>query len=160
MLNQSKYTALVGSFILLSAPAFAIPGPSVSYGANPVWSVGGDIGNAYDGGTASPNISVSGQDTVITDLIITHGRYDYFEFACFYLLEMSTSSGTLAKYYVQAESGTWTSLDPFSVSLRSGIRVPDGETLTMTATLEHSNNTTRCQSTTIHYTLSGYYAEP
>ncbi len=160
MLRLSKYAALVGSVALLGAPALAIPGPTVSYGANPVWSVGGDVGNAYAGGTASPSISVAGQDAVITDLVITHGRYDYYEFACFYLLELSTSSGTLAKYYVQAESGSWTSLAPFSISMRSGIRVPDGETLTLTATGEYSNNSSRCLATTIHYTLSGYYAEP
>jgi len=160
MLRLSKYAALIGSVALLGAPALAIPGPTVSYGANPVWSVGGDMGNAYDGGTASPSISVAGQDTVITDLTITHGRHDYVEYGCLYFLELTTSTETVAKYSIQLVVGNWSPIQPFNFTMRSGIRVPDGETLTLTATNDYANNTTRCQASTIHYTLSGYYAEP
>ena len=160
MLKLSKHAALIGSAAFLGGPVFAIPGPTVSYGANPVWSVGGDMGNAYDGGTASPSISVAGQDTVITDLTITHGRYDYIEFGCAYFLELTTSTETIAKYSIQLVVGNWRPIEPFNFTMQSGIRVPDGETLTMTATFDYSGDQNRCQASTIHYTLSGYYAEP
>jgi len=156
MLKLSKYAALIGTSSLLCAPAFAIPGPSVSYGANPIWSVGGDL-SLYSSDTVTLNVAQTGQELIITDLVFTVRTSEY---SCMILgtIEISDSSSTLGSYSVRGArygEGQGDSV----ISMNSGIRLQEGENLVVTTTnIWHSN----CSSgnSRVHYSLSGYYAEP
>jgi hypothetical protein len=156
MLKLSKYAALIGTGALLCAPAFAIPGPSVSYGANPIWSVGGDL-NIISSDSVTLNVAQTGQELIITDLVFTVATS---EFSCMVLgtVELSDSTSTLASYSVRAARYGEGQADS-AISMNSGIRVQEGESLVVsTANIWESSCSTT--ATRVHYSLSGYYAEP
>jgi len=123
-------------FSLSSSEAVGYPaGSAISMGTNPVWSVGG-LPLATETITAPPD-----QDMIITD--VHFGNTD----AQWLRVEMSLPSGSLAAF--SSDSPT----DRHLWSLRSGIRIPAGETLTMAFEGYYGLGSSR-------YTVSGYYARP
>ena len=156
MLKLSNYAAIIGTGALLCAPAFAIPGPSVSYGANPIWSVGGDL-SITGSDSVTINVAQTGQELIITDLVFTVATSSY---NCMVIgtVELADSTSTLGSYSVRGArygEGQGDSV----VSMSSGIRVQEGESLVVsTANVWESSCSTT--ATRVHYSLSGYYAEP
>jgi hypothetical protein len=156
MLRLSKCTALLGLCTMLSVPAHAIPGPSVSYGANPVWSVGGNL-NIYSSDTVTLTVAQTGQELIVTDLALTVSTSQY---DCMVVgnVELSDSTGTLGSYSVRGsryqEGQPDTSI---IISMNSGIRIQEGENLVITTANVWQND---CSSSTtrVHYSFSGYYA--
>jgi hypothetical protein len=129
-------TLAVGlGFSLSLSDAIGYPASAVSLGTNPVWSVGGT--------PSSTEIltAPADQDMIITDVHFANTDGSWLR------LEMHTS-GT----YVAGFSSDDTS-DRTVASLRSGIRVPAGQALTMNFEAHYGLGSSR-------YTVSGYYAQP
>ncbi len=165
MFRLSKYAALIGTSALLCSNANAIPGASVSYGANPVWSAAGYLSDLMTDATASPSIVVSGQDTIITDLVISGATGT--SGTCFSsgVLTIDDSTGTLAMFGVNISTGSARSTKEavFLAPLGAGIRIAEGESVSLSIDWTMFTNSAYCSSSQgaqIMYTLSGYYAEP
>jgi hypothetical protein len=152
MLKLSKYAIIFGTGALLCTPAFAIPGPSVSYGANPVWAVGGTVQNTSSTIATAP----SDQVLIVTDLLLS-----MTEASCSSTLSIETSGGdTLGVFRLVSRKWSWHGsygntgnyTQPSSVehSFGSGLPIPLSQDLYLT----ESGN---CD---VAYTVSGYYAEP
>jgi hypothetical protein len=128
-------TLAVGlGFSLSSSDAIGYPaGAAVSLGSNPVWSTGGTP--AASAVVASP----VGKDLIITDFVAggTNG---------YHRVVLMLSDGTIL-------AGFGANVGVSNVNFESGIRVPAGDTLTMTFASNYSRSDFR-------YTLSGYYAQP
>ena len=129
-------TLAVGlGFSLASSEAVGYPaGAAVSLGVNPVWSTGGTPLATQV--LASP----VGTDLIITDFVVG-GTSGYHR------VSFTLSDGTIVGGF-GADSGEVT-----NVNFESGIRVPAGDTLTMSFISYYSRNDFR-------YTVSGYYAQP
>jgi hypothetical protein len=128
--------ALGMGFLLASSQAIGYPaGSAVSLGSNPVWSVGGTP-SATETLTAPAD-----QDMIITD--VHYSNTDGGDLT----LDMQISGTTVGAFI----SDHW--YDRALTSLQSGIRVPAGETMTMTFSAYYGLDRSR-------YTLSGYYAQP
>ena len=129
-------TLAVGlGFSLASSNAIGYPaGVAVSLGSNPVWSTGGTP--ATSAVVASP----VGEDLIITDFVVG-GPNSYWHRVVFTL-----GDGTILAGFVA------TGARPTIVNFESGIRIPAGDTLTMS----FSCYTGR---TDYRYTLSGYHAQ-
>ena len=128
-------------FSLSSSEAIGYPaGPVVSLGSNPVWSVGGGFSStAYTEVITAP----SDREVVITDFLLSTD-YSHQE-----ILFLRLASGeVVGKVLVGGASHNGGGV--VSHTLTSGVRVPAGEELQIKT---HWGNT-------IHYTLSGYYAQP
>jgi hypothetical protein len=135
-------------FSLASSEAIGYPaGPAVSLGTNPVWSVGGftEAAETIEIGTAPV-----GMDMIITDVHMTGSCRN-----CTIRASIETESSTLASYrwWQWSDGGGETSSvispDPIAQSMVSGLRVPAGESVTLTIS-GHG----------MDYTISGYYAQP
>ena len=132
------------SILLFSIPASGLNGPAVSQASNPVFSFGG---NSYLSGseiTESFSSSAATMDMRITDihLSVCCDNYVYGAY-----VKLSTSSGT--------DLGQW-SLNrntPIVASMVSGLTVPAGEDLVLTAN-RNSNGVN------LYYTISGQYVRP
>jgi len=123
-------------FSLSSSDAVGYPAASaISTGTNPVWSMGGEP-SPTETITAPPD-----QDMVITDVYWSNTDGQWLR------LEMSLPSGPVAGFVSDGAN------DRPAVSLRSGIRVPAGQTLTMNFEGYYGLASTK-------YTISGYYARP
>jgi hypothetical protein len=143
-------TLAVGlGFSLSSSEAIGYPaGAAVSMGANPVWSVGGAVGDGSHVVITAP----ADQDLVVSDVFFGPECIN-----CTLRFSLAVPDGTLASYryrnqyyfYGPGERGFSYRMDePVEQSLRSGLRVPAGDSLTLTV------------DGTVDYTLSGYYAQP
>ena len=130
-------TLAVGlGFSLSSSEAVGYPaGAAVSLGANPVWSTGGTP--ATSAVVASP----VGEDLIITDFVMG-GSNTYW-----HRVEFTLSDGTVVAGFSS------TGVRPNTVNFESGIRVPAGDTLTMSFECYSGRGDFR-------YTLSGYHAQP
>ena len=123
-----------------SSDAVGYPsGPAVSLGTNPVWSTGGTpiegsvvVATATDG------------DLNITDIDITGSESHWFH-ATFTL-----SDGTIVADYSITDAHSNGGLQR---GYESGIRVPQGDSLTLDFNSYHSESSYR-------YTLTGYTAQP
>jgi hypothetical protein len=123
-------------FSLSSSDAVGYPAASaISMGTNPVWSMGG-VPSPTETITAPPD-----QDMVITDVHWSNSDAQWLR------LEMSLSGVGVAGFVSDGNN------DRTSVSLRSGIRVPAGQTLNMNFDGYYGLSTSK-------YTISGYYARP
>jgi hypothetical protein len=123
-------------FSLASSSAVGYPaGAAVSMGSNPVWSIGG-LPEATESLTAP-----AGQDMIITDVHFANTDSQWIR------VEMALADDTVAAF--TSDSGP----DRVPVSLRSGIRIPAGETMTIGFTAYYGLSSVR-------YTISGYYAQP
>ena len=141
-------TLAVGlGFSLASSEAIGYPsGAAVSFGANPVWSVGGQIDSS---GTTVVFTAPPEQDAVITDLYITSTCFN-----CTPRVTIETATERLASYrYRQFRDGgsVYEAIEthPIKQTFQSGLRVPAGEAVSI-----------NLSSHSIDYTLSGYYAQP
>jgi len=130
-------TLAVGlGFSLASSDAIGYPaGAAVSYGSNPVWSVGG-APSATETLTAPED-----QDMIITDVHFSNTDAQWIK------LEMYLSGATVAGFI---SDGVY---DRPEASFQSGIRVPAGESLSMLFEAYYGLSSVR-------YTVSGYYAQP
>ena len=132
-----------------SQPAQAIP-QSVSVGSNPLLSWAGQL--TYSSNTTA-GTAPSGQDVVLTDIILTTAS---FCGAHGYDVTLTTSSGTRIGQFrmssLQAsQSGHYVS--NVIANLNSGLLVPAGESLNIATTHGY-------QDCKLNYTLSGYLAQP
>jgi hypothetical protein len=129
-------TLAVGlGFSLSSSEAVGYPaGAAVSLGANPVWSTGGTPSATQV--VASP----VGKDLIITDFVVG-GNSGYQR------VSFTLSDGTIVGGFGSNSS------EATIVNFESGIRVPAGDTLTMTFASYHAR-------TDFRYSVSGYYAQP
>ncbi len=151
MFRLSNYAAMIGSCFMFSAAASAIPGPSISYGANPVVSAGGEASSSQTLFTAP-----SSQLIVVTDVVLTVSGYSNYD-PCRSVISLITSGGdTIGSFRLVAmdDSGNnsyprWGTSNVVH-SFVSGLPLPIGESLELT----HSGD---CS---VNYTISGYYAEP
>jgi|GEM_PF-6729251 len=164
MKSRTNVLAVLVLTGLFSAPSSAIPGPSVSYGANPVWSMGGYLSDLSVDATVTPAVGVTGQDTIITGLVISAATGTTG--SCFVtgVLSIEDSSSTLAMFGVSLSTGSSrvANESAFVAPLGSGIRLGEGESLSLSIDWT-SGNSSYCNSnygTQSFYTISGYYAEP
>jgi hypothetical protein len=143
-------TLAVGlGFSLSSSEAVGYPaGAAVSLGENPVWSVGGEVST----GTHLVITAPDDQDLVVSDVFFGPECIN-----CTLRFSLEIPGGTLASYryrnqyyfYGPGERGFSYRMDePIDQSLKSGLRVPAGDTLSLIV------------DGTVDYTLSGYYAQP
>ena len=151
-------------FSLASSEAVGYPaGPTVSYGSNPVWSTGGD---ATRSSTSSVFTAPADQDVVVTDIGIDFKVKDP---TCLMTVvatfKIEGSDTVLSKRSV---SMNWWSNSysgqgqTFDVAMKSGIRLPAGETLSLVMSSEMFDHCDSIGTRTndLVYTLSGYYAQP
>lgn len=125
---------------LSSSKAIGYPSAgAVSLGANPVWSIGGDMSS----GTHTV-VTADRGDLIITDVSLSSNLNSYWR------LKMELADGTGLANFAGEDSHT----RPMHRTLASGVRVPQGESLVLVwdgAYGPHSQ---------YRYTLSGYYAQP
>ncbi len=129
--------AFLLGFVVSAQPAVGYPtGATISTGTNPLWSQGGET-------SSSTTISIPADidaDLIITDIVLTpdHGN-----------IEQVTLRGADGKIHGKFQVQTADSMQRhISHSYASGIRIPAGEALEITATGR------------VHYSLSGYHAQP
>jgi len=149
--------ALGGTLMVVLGPnsATAYPSGAVSYGGNPVWSVGGTVS---DGSSLTPITAPSGQDIVITDVVVSGGAQAGSDYLCGVDVTLQNGAGDSLGVFRGAGSDYYNSSGLFgqNVSFSSGIRVEAGDSLTLLGT-DSGFVRGNCSLT---YTLSGYYAEP
>jgi hypothetical protein len=127
-------------FSLSSSDAIGYPaGGAVSLGTNPVWSTGGTpiegsvvVATATDG------------DLVITDFDVTGETSSWFRVA------LRLTDGTVVADYAMTDAHSNGGLHR---GYESGIRVPQGDSLTLDFDSYYSESSFR-------YTLTGYTAQP
>ncbi len=128
--------ALGLGFSLASSQAIGYPaGAVVSMGSSPLWSVGGTPG------PSETLTAPSDQDMIITDVHWSNSDGHWLR------VDMLLSGAPVAAFASDNTS------DRTEVSLKSGIRVPAGETMTLNFESYYGLANSR-------YTLSGYYAQP
>jgi len=127
-------------FSLSSSDAVGYPsGAAVSLGTNPVWSTGG---TPIDGSVVVA--TATDGDLIITDLDITGNTSSWFH-ATFALTD-----GTVVADYSMTDAHNFGGLQR---GYESGIRVPQGDSLTLDFNSYYSESGFR-------YTLTGYTAQP
>ena len=148
---------ITGTIALQSATAEGYPTAAVSSGHNPVVSMGGTVT-----GDGSLTILEADSDTdiVVTDLVLSvadsSSQCSTVFIATFSLSDgsnMATASVGIGRNYTYGSS--YTSIAP--IQLASGIRIPAGDTLTMTTNRTLSYD---CGSPRLNVTASGYLAQP
>ena len=127
-------------FSLSSSQAIGYPaGGTVSLGANPVWSIGGDMGS----GTHTV-VTADGGDLIITDISLSSNLSSYWR------MKLQLSDGTgLANF-----SGEDPHTRPLNRTFSSGLRVPEGDSLVLNWEGAYGGHPE------YRYTFSGYYAQP
>jgi hypothetical protein len=146
-MNTSRFqlglisTLAIGlGFSLASSEAVGYPaGAAVSMGANPVWSMGGDMGSGPH--TA---VTATGGDLVITDVSLSSNRGGWWR------MKLLRLDGTSVAHF----SGEDSHSRPLHRTFASGLRVREGESLTVNWEASSGNDEN------YRYTLSGYYAQP
>ena len=134
-------TLAVGlGYSLSSSQAVGYPGAvAVSMGTNPLWSKGG-TSSAYSMDVVTAPVD---RDMVLTDLSLsTHYDYDT-------RTGIDVGGEPAGRWTVSGKAGNAYTATTFGLAMTSGVRVPAGETLSLT---------TSGQS--IDYFMSGYYAQP
>ena len=155
---NTSFTSFIGAMSALfficigwwaSHPAQAIP-QSISVGSNPLLSWAGQL--TYSS-SSTVGTAPTGQDVVLTDIILTTAS---FCGAHGYDVTLTTSSGSLIGQFrlssqQASQSGHYAS--NVIAQLRSGLRVPAGESLSIATNHVY-------QDCKLNYTLSGYLAQP
>ena len=160
-------TLAVGlGFSLSSSEAVGYPtGPTVSFGANPVVSVGGSV---RSGASAGIITAPATQDLILNDVVLasytigsckmSHRAYLTIDGAVVGDFEISSAFGGQGYNDSTTDGGSMV-----SQSLNAGIRVPAGQVLRVevSETWRYSRYG-ECGATLggIRYMLSGYYAQP
>jgi hypothetical protein len=138
---------------------------AVSYGANPVFSVGGKIFSGADGTVVT---APADHDLVITDAVLTSSTGARCKRAHHSNLNLSSGDlvgGMLTNSSVYDTYGNGATSDPGSAGayhFESGIRVPAGESLDM-AVVQRWQYGAGCSGSSsdyaVHYLFSGYKAQ-
>ena len=133
-------TLAVGlGFSLSSSEAVGYPtGPAVSMGSNPVWSKGGSFGS-------SVTVTATDGDLIITDCTFTSTQGGWWR--ADFQLDDGTRLASFRSEHLHDRNG-------FLQHFESGLRVPQGSTLTLDWDAAYG------ASEYYRYTLSGYYAQP
>jgi len=155
--------ALGLGYTLSSSQAVGYPATSaISYGSNPVWSAAGRL--VDDDAPVLISVPVD-QEVVVTDVQLGMSDQDS-DFNCMTkwtvdLQEGSETFGTwaLQQYRHYSDGDSWTpGVQQVDASYTSGLRVPAGTSLTLTANKLYEMD---CSGDAyVHYTVSGYYAQP
>ena len=128
-------------FSLASSEAIGYPaGAAVSLGENPLWSHGKRSTAPVETVFTAP----TGRDMILTDLSLTT-RYDWSAD-----VELKLADGTILGSWIINGAHSSHSAVPVSMSMTSGIRVPQGQSLFL------HNPAGR----DVAFTASGYYAQP
>ena len=158
-------TLAVGlGFSLSSSQAVGYPaGPTISYSQNPVVSFGGVVSGTD---TVSLETVPSDQALIVTDVSLIPQSLDP---DCMDMIEvrLSTGTGDLAVWDTSTRyrysAACYSDGRAIEQSLHSGVKVAEGESLTLTTNLYNSFTYSGCsssRSTSVKYTISGYYAQP
>jgi hypothetical protein len=153
-------TLAVGlGFSLASSEAVGYPaGAAVSYSGNPVVSVGGTLDGTE---TDAPLVAPIDQAIVITDVVLSAMDSNH---VCRggVRVDLSSDGSLVGRFSVGLaipvyDYGDYQPIN--AVRLESGIRIDPGKSLTIQAP---ERNTWSCSGSgmEVHYTLSGYYAQP
>lgn len=137
MLGVAAILFGAGYFLQSFPTAHAKWGPTISMASNPLFSTSGYATN-------SPNLTLSaasGQEMVLTDVVIS-AQFNYE------LELIFTTSGNQEIGRFKAWNYNGYSNGVINSHFLSGLRVPDGESLSVTLNGRGS------------YTISGYYAQP
>lgn len=147
---------ITGTLALQSSTAVGYPSEAISSGHNPVVSMGATV---LGDGSLTVLEAAADQDIVVTDIVlsVTDTNPDC---SVAYIATFTRGDGSiLATVSAGLGRNDWGSgyLPVVPVSLASGIRVPAGDTLTMT-----TNRTMRygCGTDRLMVTASGYLAAP
>ena len=161
MMAVAGFAALGGMvWCQLLSPSVAVGYPSgaaVSYGANPIESIGGSA-TSSSSSTAWDNSS-GADDVVITDIVLALGNNTadcYGQENVWFVIDGETVGHYLLQPYAGSISNGVVG-SRLALTLSSGIRVPAGEILEM-----HTSYSTwggLC-SLTVYYSLHGYHAAP
>ena len=144
---------VTGTLALTGSQAVGYPTGAVSVGVTPVVSQGGAFS---DDGTAVLFSADEGFDVVVTDVVLTMGRTTWTSCRSTVTLSLSSDGHYVGRFVLQADGnadrwdGSGTNQAQVSHSFTSGILVPSGDSLLLTAST--------CEP--VNYTLSGYYAQP
>jgi len=150
-------------YTLSSSQAVGYPATSaISYGANPVWSAAGRLGDDE----ASVLISVpADQEVVVTDVQLGMSDQDSgFNCMTKWTVDLHESSETFGTWALQqyrhySDGDSWTpGVQQVNASYTSGLRVPAGTSLTLTASMLFEMDCSGDEY--VHYIVSGYYAQP
>ena len=154
--------ALCLGYVLAAQEAVGYPaGAAVSYGTVPIRSYAGTI--AMDSSVVLDTIP-DDQDFIVTDISLGGQSLD---FDCIDLIniDLTTSAGPVASFSVSTaycSSGGCSSDSLSGVnSLRSGVRVPSGETLSLTSSQHNAYTLQGCyaeRNSQTRYTISGYFS--
>ena len=149
-LNTAMAVALGAALTWGLGPGDAIgypAGAAVSYGANPTFSFGGQGG---DGTSVTAVTAPSGQDAIVTDVVLT--TWNSSISGCNSHVTLTAGSETLGRFQVGSNASTYdVSYGANSVShaFTSGLPVSSGASLSLGIS----------GSCILSYTVSGYYAE-
>jgi hypothetical protein len=134
-------TLAVGlGFSLASSQAVGYPaGGTVSLGSNPVWSIGGDMGSG-----SHTVVTAADGDLIITDISLSSTLSGYYH------MKFQLSDGTGLAYF----SGENPNTRPLNRTFSSGLRIPEGDSLTLDWEGSYGGHSE------YRYTFSGYYAHP
>jgi hypothetical protein len=139
--NVIAISVLIASISLLIhslSTAKASMGPVVSFASNPIHSIGG-----YSGGSVTENISgQQGSEFIVTDITISAQYNEQLE------VVFTTTSGAEVGRYKTWNYSNYNGPAIIDSHLRSGLRVPESEGLTIQVNGRGS------------YTFSGYFAHP
>ena len=155
-----KYSIFVLGFFccisFLSLRVYAQPsGPNLSSGTNPIFSFGGELTISSSATVAT---APSSQKMIITDITAGVAQQDRHCEGSF-VTEISNGSGTTLGKLVFTTGHLYNATSPLShVSFQSGIPIEAGDTLHLS--LSSSYRYCGTGSYTLHYTISGYYAQP
>jgi hypothetical protein len=145
-MNKPSFSLIISILFILTMMiqnATALPSPSIDMGSNPIFTLSGQ---GYAGGTFSQVIATApvDKDMRITDIHLTSCCDSY---AYGSQITLTTSSGSII--------GRWSvnRNTPFVASMESGLVIPAGESITLSAT--RNNN-----SVYVYYTFSGIYTRP
>ena len=162
-LGLTTSMALCLGYVLSSPEATGYPvGAAVSYGAVPIRSFAGTVSM---GGTEVLDTIPVGQDFIVTDISLAGQSLD---FDCMDLMnvDLTTSAGVVASFSISTPycSGAQCFPDAQSGihSLRSGIRVPAGETLSIETSSHNTYTYHSCAASRdaqARYTVSGYLSQ-
>ncbi len=156
MVSTGLAISLGATLMIVLGPnsATAYPSGAVSYGGNPVWSVGGTVSN---GSSVAAITAPNGQDVVITDVVISGSSSNNGNYVCGIDVTLLNGAGDNIGSFRGGGNRYSGSLDGQTVSFESGIRVSAGDSVTVTGA--NTGFSYNCTSG-LTYTLSGYYAEP
>ena len=154
-------TLAVGlGFSLASSDAIGYPaGVAVSYSSNPVVSVGGTLDGTE---TETPLVAPIDQAIIITDVVLSAMDSQH---ACSgaVRVDLSSDGSVIGRFSLGLTVPIYdnSGYQPINtVRLESGIRIAPGESLTIAAPERSSWGSCSGSGMEVHYTLSGYYAQP